>query len=61
MADMEMIVDRFHSKNHVDRCCKEHCNPYKSNELKVSAITLVISLVSMNEPIQTTSLQAVNK
>ncbi|KAK2556275.1 hypothetical protein P5673_021909 [Acropora cervicornis] len=34
MAEMEMIVDCFHFKNHVDRWCKEHCNPYNSNDLK---------------------------
>ena len=53
MAEMEMIVDRFHFKNHVDRWCKEHCNPYNCNDLKVSAITLVISFMSMNGATQT--------
>ena len=53
LAEMEMIVDCFHFKNHVDRWCKEHCNPYNSNDLKVSAITLVISFVSMNKATQT--------
>ena len=53
MAEMEMIIDRFHFKSHVDRWSKEHCNPYSSNGLKVSEITLVISIVSMNEATQT--------
>ena len=63
MAELEMIVDRFHFKNHVDCWCKEHCNPHNSDDLKVSAITLVISLISfmsMNEATQTI-LQVVNK
>ena len=49
-----------YAQNHVDRWCKEHCNPYNSDDLKVSAITLVISFVSMNEATQA-SLQVVNK
>ena len=53
MAEMEMIVDRFHFKNDVDRWCMEHCDPHNSDDLKVSAITLVISFVSMNEVTQT--------
>ena len=46
MAEMEMIVDCFHFKNHVDRWCKEHCNPYNSNDLKVSAIESLSSDVT---------------
>ena len=53
MDEMEMIVHRFHFKNHVDRWCKGHCNPYNRDDLKVSAITLVISFVSINEATQT--------
>ena len=49
MAEMEIIVDRFYFKNHVDHWCKEHCNPFNSDDLKVSASTLVISFVSVNE------------
>ena len=60
MADTEMMIDRFHFKNHVDPWCKQPCNPYKSDDIKVSAITLVISFMSMNKPKQATSFQVVN-
>ena len=60
MAKMEMIIDRFYFKNPVDLCCKDHCNTYNTDGLKVSAITLVISCLSINEATETL-LQAVNK
>ncbi|CAH3141983.1 unnamed protein product [Porites evermanni] len=30
MAGMEMVVDKFHFPNHVDRWCKTNCNPYNT-------------------------------
>lgn len=34
MHNMSMVVDKFHFKNHVDKWCKAHCNPYDHEELK---------------------------
>ena len=36
MSHMEMIIDKLHFKNHVDKWCKVHCNPYDCEELKVT-------------------------
>lgn len=33
LSKMEIVVDRFHFKNHVDSWCKTHCNPYKCRKL----------------------------
>jgi hypothetical protein len=27
------VVDKFHFRNHVDKWCKTHCNPYKCRDL----------------------------
>ena len=35
MCSMTMVIDKFHFKNHVDKWCKAHCNPYDNEELKV--------------------------
>ena len=35
MSHMKMVIDKFHFKNHVDKWCKVHCNPYDNEELKV--------------------------
>ena len=40
MAAMEMMVDKFHFRNHVDQWCKANCNPHKSNQLEVTAISI---------------------
>ena len=32
---MDIVCDRFHFKNHIDKWCKEHCNPYNCGNLKV--------------------------
>ena len=37
MAHMEMVVDKFHFKNHTDSWCKKNCNPYNAVHLKVSS------------------------
>lgn len=35
LGTMSMSVDKFHFKNHVDKWCKVHCNPYNNIELEV--------------------------
>ena len=35
MSDMKMVIDKVHFKNHVDKWCKVHGNPYDSEELIV--------------------------
>ena len=35
MVNMAMVVDKFHFKNHVDKWCKNNCNPYKCVEIQV--------------------------
>ena len=39
MATMEMVVDKFHFRNHVDGWCKANCNPHKSNQLQVTVMS----------------------
>ena len=31
---MDMVVDKMHFRNHVDRWCKETCNPYDRPDLE---------------------------
>ena len=33
MTEVPIVVDKFHFKNHVDKWCQEHCNPYQIKEL----------------------------
>jgi hypothetical protein len=33
-ADISKHVDKFHFKNHVDKWCQEHCDPYKVKYLE---------------------------
>ena len=33
LADMKMVVDKFHFKNHIGDWCVENCDPYKLPEL----------------------------
>ena len=35
MSTITMVIDKFHFKNHVDKWCKAHCNPYDQEQLKV--------------------------
>jgi hypothetical protein len=35
LSKMDIVCDRFHFKNHVDRWCKQNCNPHKCEKLKV--------------------------
>ncbi|KXJ21076.1 hypothetical protein AC249_AIPGENE27746 [Exaiptasia diaphana] len=36
LAQMEMVCDRFHFKNHTDKWCRRNCNPYNCNALKLN-------------------------
>lgn len=36
VAEMEIACIRFHFRNHIDGLCRFHCNPLKSNSLKVN-------------------------
>ena len=33
LPSLDLRVDKFHFKNHIDSWCKTHCDPYKSNHL----------------------------
>ena len=33
MAEVPIVVDKFHFRNHVDKWCHENCNPYQIREL----------------------------
>lgn len=33
LADLDMVVDKMHFRNHVDRWCKSNCNPYDRPDL----------------------------
>jgi len=35
IAEMEILCDRFHFKNHIDVWCHQHCNPHTSENLQV--------------------------
>ena len=30
---MDMVIDKMHFRNHVDKWCKANCNPYDRSEL----------------------------
>ncbi|KAK3733841.1 hypothetical protein QZH41_008639, partial [Actinostola sp. cb2023] len=34
LSQIEILCDKFHFKNHVDRWCKTNCNPYNCDALK---------------------------
>jgi len=34
IAEMEILCDRFHFKNHIDVWCRQHCNPHTSENLQ---------------------------
>ena len=34
LSAMDMVVDKMHFRNHVDRWCKETCNPYDRPDLE---------------------------
>lgn len=36
VAEMEIACIRFHFRNHIHGLCRFHCNPLKSNSLKVN-------------------------
>ena len=40
IAKKNIVCDRFHFKNHIDKWCVKNCNPYECDELKVLAIFL---------------------
>ena len=33
LSAMDMVVDKMHFRNHVDRWCKANCNPYDRSDL----------------------------
>lgn len=46
LKNMEIVVDKFHFKNHVDTWCKRNCNPYKCSKLdNVSNLYIVIIII----------------
>ena len=34
ISDLNIVVDRFHFRNHVDKWCQSNCNPYKCEGLE---------------------------
>lgn len=47
LSQMDMVVDKLHFRNHVDKWCKANCNPYDRNELEgVSLINCDFFLLS---------------
>jgi len=34
IAKLQFFIDKIHYPNHVDKWCRLHCNPYKSEKLK---------------------------
>lgn len=34
LGEMDMVVDKLHFRNHVDKWCKENCNPYDRIDLE---------------------------
>ena len=33
LANMNMVIDKMHFRNHVDKWCKANCNPYDRRDL----------------------------
>ena len=47
---MDMVVDKLHFRNHVDKCCKENCNPYDRIDLdRVNAITVIFAMLILSD------------
>ena len=40
VAEMEIACIRFHFRNHIHGLCRFHCNPLKSNSLKVNTCAI---------------------
>ncbi|CAB4006023.1 Hypothetical predicted protein [Paramuricea clavata] len=36
ISTRDIVCDRFHFRNHIDKWCKKHCNPDQCNDLKAS-------------------------
>ena len=34
LSEIDMVVDKLHFRNHVDKWCKENCNPYDRKDLE---------------------------
>ena len=34
LGGMDMVVDKLHFRNHVDKWCKDNCNPYDRDDLE---------------------------
>ena len=34
LATIEMVVDKMHMKGHIDKWCKENCDPHKFQQLE---------------------------
>ena len=42
LGKMDMVVDKLHFRNHVDRWCKANCNPHNRSELH--GVSLCVSV-----------------
>ena len=41
LSAKDMVVDKMHFRNHVDRWCKANCNPYDRSDLEEVGIQLL--------------------
>jgi hypothetical protein len=45
LGEMDMVVDKLHFRNHVDKWCKDNCNPYDRIDLEgVSDLLMLLFL-----------------
>ena len=42
LGKMDMVVDKFDFRNHVDRWCKANCNPHDRNDLHGENVCLSV-------------------
>ena len=53
LGEMDMVVDKLHFRNHVDKWCKENCNPYDRIDLDgVNAITVLSAMLILSDEIK---------
>ena len=44
LGKIDMVVDKLHFRNHVDRWCKANCNPHDRNDLHGGSVCLCVRL-----------------
>lgn len=38
IASRNIVCDKFHFRNHVDKWCQKNCNPYECSDLEVCVV-----------------------